>query len=1566
MTTQLSPYERTRRQMISEQRPTTQSSGEDWSLGRTFTTAGTAAWQGARDGLMLDTPEIFYRAARSVGDMFGSEDMQSWAGEGIDDIKRARAEDPFYKVDEDVMNSYLGRSIYGGMSSVISNLTMGGAGAVGSILTGGLLTMPTIAFSLLHGGIYGLSEYDSFVDDAYETFRQVNPELTWQQVQDEVNSEALWSAIAEGGFEVAGDMLLGGLLKHGGKAVKGTVKTAVGDATRKAWRTQLTKGLQGVFIKGPASELPSEMATQWVQTEMRNQAGISNQTVGEALKEAFGATYFSSMLLGGGGALAEHALNAGKRGAEQATYDTELAAKAEEREIEKQGYIDNPVIQSVIGDGTPEGMLAAIGKQAMEAAAAEGEGFLTNDPNAPQPPMNFDPASAEFKESLNTTMKDIGFIPTPKIGNESAKKGIPIDTQQEMYDIVSEFREKCEADKNYNPPLKRWRIGKIRPEQAKVLNDVTGLNFKDGIISFDTAFLKKMFKKHPEVTPELFTMLPYTIANFTKIEGPFDSHTRKGEKQVATISVFDGKRYRAVEVVPGKFGQMYLRSFHYRAATQAEVDVHNSNKNAPPRDGAKLGDSMPENTDLDPTSNNEPSPYTYNTTDSTIVNNFLEYGDKFAKYLKGEAQELTAREATFFERTKKKMQTDMSNAHKLGVVNKTQMARFFDLLNLGEPKREISIEEHRAMVERQLAFDRGEIDIEDIDMDTVNSSLLNPDFADDNFRNAHMGILGEYAEKIKNRDKHRTGDLLEKGNLAIQQGLADPQTLRQYGKAFENMDTVIMTAGMIFEQTNRDVALAMLEYKKTGEDADLANAILKMEARNEMAETISGYGTNAGRALHAMRTIKEKSGQELQDAITQLKEGKDKQQLAAMVSQITTNFIELAKPKKKGFTTRLETIQKILAEKFKNNEGLTDADAKMLNELFTNTNLLEMTAEIKTKTRYERARDMVIDSSISGMLTGLSTHIVNTISGGTNIVIDICDRLFAGGIYGKGSVLNGKVDARVMLGGLYHGLGDALFAAKRAFKTGQSQFGDQNEKGGLIERGMSKENMYMLLHGVEGHLSKEQIEALGGMGGVSKVLYDSFDTVGKAQKMLSSHTMIASDEFMRTLAYSMYRRMYAERAKTEAIAQGLNGENAYTEVMDGKNMAVHEEIMEATRYLVFQDPIDPNSMWKHVDNARKARPELMLIMPFLKTPLNIAKFVGTRTPGIANLFREYREAMSNDGDMHKKQLAESRMLTGSMLWHVGLLLAASGLITGAGPTDDKERELLYNTGWRPNSLHLGDKYYEFTRLDPVATFFSTIASFVEIASDLDHADAAEVAATTMGAALQVVSEKYYLSGVTDFLVALKDFDRYGAAYASRQIANLVPFSGARRMLTRGTDPIMREARGILEAVRKDTPLASQAAAARRTILGEAVKYEGGALGRAFTPVKTGTAKHDAVYDELYRLADNRALTISKPSRYFRNKRESIKLDSQQYSKYLELAGIGVKIKGQNAKQRIAKLIKSPQYKRLSDEQQAELIGKIIREYRKRAKQVLIRHDQNLAEFYKGSQQQQPRLMALLK
>ena len=1124
-----------------------------------------------------------------------------------------------------------------------------------------------------------------------------------------------------------------------------------------------------------------------------------------------------------------------------------------------------------------------------------------------------------------------------------------------------------------------WQLGKIMPDVAKPIKSALGIDIDDGYFTFDINTLQHIKSKHPELTAEEFSLLPSVLTNFdsvprfaTKKGGKKIDTNKDGNKKFILSKVINNDRYYACEVATtGKDKRIELVSFY----------PDDNNKTKKPPSNEETRSEMPDSSESSPSLRlSEPNSgsqlhsadgdYNINfTTDSDVINNI---SDRFTKYLQGDVTDLKPHQIKQFEKHKEKLESEIKRAAKYGVIGDAEVARYSDMFNSIDMPRRATTEEHTKWVDDQLKVISGQKKAPFDASDELNSSLLVPEMDDVLFRNDRMKVMAEKLQELKQTDKHTTDKLLKLGAKAIANHTANPQVFRQFSNIYANHDVAIMAAGMLHEQMNRETNVALLEAQKTGKEEDYAYARLLMKASNEMTEVFSGIGTSAGRALRAMRTIKEKREKYLVDALKEVIGGDANKNTGKMISQIMTNLVEVAQPKDKGMTNKVMELKKeVQAILEKNSDGgLSETDLAKLNELIENTNYNELTATVKLKSRYTRVRDAVLESTIAGMLTGPATHIVNTLSGTASIASEIHDRLFAGMMYKGARFAGGVGETMAMLHGITDGFVDAIHSAITAFKTGQSRWGGDSEKAGQQVHGMSTENMYSLYKGSSTDMTIEEIEAdaTGGIAKIAKLVSQGFGLVGAGNRLLSTNTMLMSDEFMKTMMYHMQRRSLAYRSMQTANQQGQDGQAAYNSIMDGELAPpeVHEQIMKYMNYITFQDAINPDStggkFWKSIDNARKAMPETMLVMPFLRTPLNIGKWIGTRTPVIANLFSEYREAMSNDGDMAKKQITEARMLTGSLVWNVALVMAAEGVLTGSGPTDQKEKEKLYATGWRPNSLHIGDNYYELTRLDPIATFLNTMASFVEISSDLDDADLSEVAAATLGSALKVASDKYYLAGISDFLNAVRESDRYGKSYISRLASNMVPFSGARRTATRGLDPVMREARDFVEIVKKDTPIASQAAAVKRTILGETIKYDGGGLFRAITPVRTSSDNHDPVYSELLRLQQGSALNISYPQRRININGKSVKLDTHQYSKYLELAGQSYRINGLNAKDVLMQLFNDSNYQMQPDTVKGKLAEQIIRNYRYKAKSSLIQTDEKLKRHSSNA----PRLAALLK
>jgi hypothetical protein len=271
------------------------------------------------------------------------------------------------------------------------------------------------------------------------------------------------------------------------------------------------------------------------------------------------------------------------------------------------------------------------------------------------------------------------------------------------------------------------------------------------------------------------------------------------------------------------------------------------------------------------------------------------------------------------------------------------------------------------------------------------------------------------------------------------------------------------------------------------------------------------------------------------------------------------------------------------------------------------------------------------------------------------------------------------------------------------------------------------------------------------------------------------------------------------------------------------------------------------------------------------------------------------------------------------------------------------------TGWRPYSIKIGDTYYSYQRLDPLATPLGIVADLVETGvkeekafdeSLLEHGMTSMMLALTRNA-----TNKSYLAGIQMWADALGDPDRYieklHRNYAGSLVPNLIS-----QMADYDTQSI-KEARSVADVIKRKLGLRGSLDT-KRNILGEEYKAEQW-MGTGFiNPIQMSTKKDDPILNEMASL--NHAFRNPPPSlggqidllEYENDKGQSA------YDRQLELLKT-VKMRGLNVRQSLNKLIKSKSYQRLSPESEPGLpspriqqINSILTRYRKEAKRQMLR------------------------
>lgn len=492
-------------------------------------------------------------------------------------------------------------------------------------------------------------------------------------------------------------------------------------------------------------------------------------------------------------------------------------------------------------------------------------------------------------------------------------------------------------------------------------------------------------------------------------------------------------------------------------------------------------------------------------------------------------------------------------------------------------------------------------------------------------------------------------------------------------------------------------------------------------------------------------------------------------------------------------------------------------------------------------------KDKAVELYINSLLSGPQTHAVNILSNTLTSIAQLPEHAAAAGLGAIRRALPGQADTeRVLFSelgaratGMIAGAREGMRAAARSFITGDSV--DAVTK-----------------------METQQMRAIPGAAG---------SIIRTPTRLLT-----AEDELFKGVARRMELSGLAMR---QAKAEGLSGRPARERAADlvlNPPDDMLKRSFDYARYLTFQTPLANDSIAAGISKGTQRRPEFKLLLPFVRTPMNLLKFAAERSP-VAPLMKSWRAEIAAGGA--RRDLALARMAMGTGMGAAMYQMAANGQITGGGPADPAEKALLQADGWQPYSLKIGDRYYSYSRLDPFSTTIGTAADLHELSNSMTD-DEKEGSATLLSASiLNNLSSKTWLSGISSALEAVNDPDRYLTNFLARTAGGIaVPAIVAQA--TRETDPMLREAREPLDRIRSRVPGLSNDLPARRDVLGRAMRSEGGVGPDLLSPIWTSTRRNDAVLTGL--IADR--IHITKPSR----KIGGAVLTGEQYDKLQERTG----------------------------------------------------------------------------
>ena len=535
-----------------------------------------------------------------------------------------------------------------------------------------------------------------------------------------------------------------------------------------------------------------------------------------------------------------------------------------------------------------------------------------------------------------------------------------------------------------------------------------------------------------------------------------------------------------------------------------------------------------------------------------------------------------------------------------------------------------------------------------------------------------------------------------------------------------------------------------------------------------------------------------------------------------------------------------------------------------------------------------RFMDYVTEFWINAILCGPRTHITNIVGNALTDIVDLIDYTGAATIGSGREALGfateadhvqwGEVQGRLF--GLFQGATEGIRAAKRIVANGGV---DEISKIDLPRR--------KVIPGLAGNIVR---------------------TPGTF--------LTAEDAFFKAIGYRQELNAEAYRI---ANSEGLSGDKLAQRISDIVSNPTEDMILKATsnaEYLTYQTKL--GKMGSAISGFANSYPLLRFIIPFIRTPTNILKFA-IQHSAASPFMEEARANMIGTNGAISRDIQASRLAVGSAISALSVYYCLKGYVTGGGPSDPKQRALLYMTGWQPYSFKIGDAYYSYQRIDPFSTLLGVAADGAEISTAMNGQEQKGIADMIFASITKNLTNKTWLQGVSDAIEAISDPDRYGKNYINSMVASFVPAVVAQT--AQSLDPEMRDARNIVDSVKTRVPGLSQQVLPRRDIWGNSIEHSG-AFGGPVSPIYESQVTNDPIVQKML----DAGYFPSKLQRKIRG----VQLSEQQYDEYQQIAGVV-------SHERCNEIISAPYFEQMPKELQFKAIQSIIESSRSLARSSIM-------------------------
>ena len=555
--------------------------------------------------------------------------------------------------------------------------------------------------------------------------------------------------------------------------------------------------------------------------------------------------------------------------------------------------------------------------------------------------------------------------------------------------------------------------------------------------------------------------------------------------------------------------------------------------------------------------------------------------------------------------------------------------------------------------------------------------------------------------------------------------------------------------------------------------------------------------------------------------------------------------------------------------------------------------------------------DSMYEVFINGILSGVSTHIVNTAGSAIRIGVDIVDTTVASVMGGKGIDDFDRIGMSEWKAKLFAestGFREAWDVSWKVMKTADP-YGGIDRFDAPMRKAISAEN-----YGID------QGSFLG----------QSIDALGTVLRSPTERLMGGADAFMKKTAergaivQQAYRRAEAMARQHDWDADKT--QEFFNNLMKNPTAEMIDIAKTDGLKMTFQEPLGKTG--QTFQKWAQTTPSARWVFPFIKTPANMLKQAYLERTPLGLFAKQYREDVMAGGA--RGQMARSKMATGTALAYMGYQMAINGTITGSDPTDRDVRQKKHEAGWRPRSVVVdtpfGKEYISYDRMEPFSYIVGAMADVATYQEATKYTVLGEedekVIERMMDSMLIAVAEntlnKTFMTGMRDLMNVWSEPGRYASRWAKRQADSMLPFSGLRRNIKRTvSDDRTVQADEIGEFFYDQWNMISSNLPKTVDAFGNEVQYD-----KVLSPWGVSMETRSTSYREVMRLAESTKRSAVPEMGQMMN---GFKLTNKEYVEIKKFSRKEQVVNGKNFIDTIADLIESDIYNELIDDHKVEAI-----------------------------------------